>query len=331
MVPNNTQIILLLLAAFLDYLIGDPWGWPHPVQLMGFLIAFFSQLILNLTKDKITLRLGGIVLGTSVIIVSGLTTWLLIKFVYDLQFYLGLLLEVILLASCLAAHSLRQAAMEVIEPLSKGEIDLARSNLSKYVGRDTENLSEEEIYRAVLETVTENAVDGVTAPLFYAIVGSLIPGVGAVPLAIAYKAASTLDSMIGYLKEPYTHIGWFSAQLEDRLTWLPCRLTVLTLSLISRKPLQVWAICHRDAVKDPSPNSGWSEGVYAAILGVQLGGANSYGGVVKHKPLLGDPFHPITADKIIQALALTRLCVLLWLLIAIPLISTQIKINLSVY
>jgi len=103
--------------------------------------------------------------------------------------------------------------------------------------------------------------------------------------------------MVGYQEAPYTHLGWFSARLEDGLTWLPCRL-VLTLALMSGRPQHVWRLCRRDAIKDPSPNSGWSRCAYAAVLGVQMGGTNWYGGVAKHKPLLGDPIHPITAARI---------------------------------
>ncbi|NEP13817.1 MAG: cobalamin biosynthesis protein, partial [Symploca sp. SIO2C1] len=140
---------------------------------------------------------------------------------------------------------------------------------------------------------------------------------GSVPLALAYKASSTLDSMIGYRKEPYADLGWFSAQLEDLLTWLPCRLTVITLALLSGKPWKVWHLCYRDGSQDPSPNSGWSECAYAAILGVQLGGTNWYEGVAKHKPLLGDPINLITISKITHALQLTRYCFLIWLTVAI--------------
>ncbi|MGK7871889.1 MAG: adenosylcobinamide-phosphate synthase CbiB [Xenococcaceae cyanobacterium] len=309
--------MVLLLAASLDYLIGDPWGWPHPVQVMGWLISRFTQLAVKLCQEKWQRRLAGIILSVGLIIGSGFIGWLLVRGATWVNPFLGIGVEVILLASCFAGRSLRVAAVDVLQPLIYGEIKSARSKLSQYVGRDTENLSESEILRAVLETVAENTTDGVTTPLFYAIIGAFFSGVGSVPLALAYKAASTLDSMIGYRKEPYTDLGWFSAQLEDRLTWLPCRLTVLTLALISRKPQQVWHLCRRDAIKDPSPNSGWSECVYAAILGVQLGGINFYGGVIKHKPLLGNPTHPITSEKIHQALQLTRYCFLLWLGIAL--------------
>jgi adenosylcobinamide-phosphate synthase len=131
--------------------------------------------------------------------------------------------------------------------------------------------------------------------------------------AIAYKAASTLDSMVGYRSAPYTDLGFFSAKLDDILTWVPCRLTVLTIGLLSGKPQQVWRICRRDAPQDPSPNAGWSECVYAAALNVQVGGINTYRGEVKEKPKLGDPVDSITPEKIMAALRLTRWAFLIWL------------------
>ena len=151
------------------------------------------------------------------------------------------------------------------------------------------------------------------APLFYAIVGAVIPAIGPLPLAMAYIAASTLYSMVGYRREPYADLGWCSAKSEDLLTWLPCRLTVLTLSIISGNPLAVWRLCWRDARQDPSPNSGWSECAYAAILGVQVGGINYYRGQVQEKPFLGDAVRSITPEIIEQALKLTRYSFLLWL------------------
>ena len=308
---------VLLSAAIWDYLIGDPNSWIHPVQFMGGIIQFYSQLIIKFTTNKWLRRIAGIILGLGLILGSGFVGWLIVMGANIIHPWLATGVAIILLASCLAGKSLRVAAETVLKTLEEGDLVQARSQLTRYVGRDTENLSKTEILRATLETVAENAVDGVTAPLFYAIIGLFIPGVGSVPLALGYKAASTLDSMIGYRREPYTDLGWFSAQLEDRLTWLPCRLTVLTLALFSGKPRQVLAICRRDAITDPSPNSGWSECVYAAILGVQLGGVNTYKGVVKQKPLLGNSDHPITTETIYEALKLTRYCFISWLLITI--------------
>ena len=304
---------VLLSAAIWDYLIGDPSSWIHPVQLMGGIIQFYSQLIIKLTTNKWLRRIAGIILGLGLILGSGLVGWLMIVGANIINPWLAKGVAIILLASCFAGKSLRVAAETVLKTLQEADLVQARFQLTRYVGRDTENLSKTEILRAILETVAENAVDGVTVPLFYAIIGLFIPGVGSVPLALGYKAASTLDSMIGYLREPYTDIGWFSAQLEDGLTWLPCRLTVLTLALFSGKPRQVLAICRRDAITDPSPNSGWSECIYAAILGVQLGGVNTYKGVVKQKPLLGNSDRPITAETIHEALKLTRYCFISWL------------------
>ncbi len=313
---QQTTTIILLLAAFLDYLIGDPKNWLHPVQVMGWYINKVSNKVLSSYEQKNLRRGAGVFLGLSLTISSALLSWLLIRLTEAGNFYLGVGLQIILLASCFAGKSLGRAVREVLQPLEEKNLELARTTLSYYVGRDTENLSREEILRALLETVAENTPDGITAPLFYALLGSFLP-TGPIPLAFAYKAISTLDSMIGYLREPYTDIGWFSAKCEDYLTWLPCRLTVLTLALISRKPGKTLEICWRDAGQDPSPNSGWSESAYAAILGVQLGGVNTYKGVVKEKPLLGDSINPITPEIIYYALKLTRYTFLIWLLLGI--------------
>jgi adenosylcobinamide-phosphate synthase len=318
----NYSFIVIFIAACLDYLIGDPWNWPHPVKVMGWIITYYTQIIFKLSKHyrenfpKLILRFAGILLTITLVFGSGVISWLIVQ-ALRINFVpfplLTVILESILLASCFAGKSLNIAAKDVLQPVLSGNLIQGRQKLSLYVGRDTESLSTSEIFRAVLETVTENATDGVIAPLFYALVGAIIPNLGSIPLTFAYKAASTLDSMVGYREAPYTDLGWFSAKLEDVLTWLPCRLNVLTIAFLSGKPLYVYRICQRDAVKDPSPNAGWSECAYAATLGVQMGGANSYKGVVKHKPLLGEPTHPITVETIDRALQLTRYCFLIWL------------------
>ncbi len=319
MMTIDPTAVALLIAAFIDYLIADPAIFPHPVQLMGTVIGFSTKTITNLTKNSTARRLAGMALGIALIVGSGFTGWLLISVAKHMSIWLGFCLEIMLLASCFAGRSLHHAAVAVLAPLKNNDIQNARTELSYYVGRDTDELSPQEILRAVLETVAENSTDGVTAPLFYAIIGLLIPGIGAVPLTLAYKAASTLDSMVGYQREPYTDIGWFSAKFEDLLTWLPCRLTVITIGLIARQPRKVWQSCQQDATQDPSPNAGWSECAYAVVLGVQLGGANTYQGIIKEKPLLGMPTFSITAEKVEQALGLTRMCFLSWLFVGVGL------------
>ena len=314
MVWNDTY--LLAIAALVDYAIGDPWGFPHPVQFMGWFIQQFTTFVLGQFAQPKIRRLAGILLA--ILLIGGTygIAWSLEQIAHPIHPFLEKTISIILLASCFAGRSLRQAAQDVLAPLQAGDLPQARESLSRYVGRDTQDLPPAEILRAILETVTENATDGVLAPLFYAILGAFLPGVSPMPLALAYKAASTLDSMVGYRTEPYRDIGWFSAKLEDVLTYIPCRLVVLTLSLFSREPGRVWQICRRDAIQDPSPNSGWSEAVYAALLGVQMGGINFYQGVKREKPLLGEARSPITPDKIRQALDLTRWCFLTWLMVA---------------
>lgn len=343
-------IVVLGGAAILDFLLADPWGWPHPVQVMGWVIDQGKKWILATTDASASQRMMGVLLAGGVIVGSGLVGGMMVMLGSHIHVVLGGSLATVLLASCFAGRGLRRAAEDVLgllnpglvaggpggaevsvsgcgEACRDGWLDAARDRLKLYVGRDTANLSEQDIYRAVFETVTENAIDGVLAPLFYAGLGALagqwIVGIQpewtqaapvmAVAVALAYKAASTLDSMVGYREAPYTDLGWFSAKFEDGLTWLPCRTAVLCIALLSGQPYRVLRICWRDARTDPSPNAGWSECVYAAALGVQVGGDNYYRGVLKTKPLLGDDDQPISIERIRRALALTRLCFLLWL------------------
>jgi adenosylcobinamide-phosphate synthase len=325
--PRSTIHYSLIIAAYLDYLIGDPWGWLHPVQVMGWVIDRFTKVTLKYIDQPRLRRLAGVILFWSMIFITGGVSWLVVYWCEWINSWLSLVVQSIALASCFAGRSLRKAAEDVLGSIDPADLSVARSQLSLYVGRDTDNLTIAEIDRAVFETITENAIDGVMAPLFYAIIGLLIPAVGALPLAMAYKAASTLDSMVGYRREPYADLGWFSAKSEDLLTWLPCRLAVLSLSMIAGKPVTLWRLCLRDASQDPSPNSGWSECAYAAALGVQVGGVNYYRGQIQQKPLLGDDLQPITADIIQQALKLTRNNFLLWLGLLVILELFALKFN----
>jgi adenosylcobinamide-phosphate synthase len=320
--PVIETSIVLVGAACLDFILGDPWGWPHPVRWMGQVIQRYCNWILPWVKRPAALRVAGIVLAVSLIFGSALLAWCTVFLAYQVWQPAGLVIEVVLLASCFAGRSLRAAAEDVLGALNKKSIEAARTALSQYVGRDTAELSESEILRAILETVAENSTDGVMAPLFYALLGLAFPDIGPVPLAIAYKATSTLDSMVGYRSEPYTDLGWFSARLDDVLTWIPCRLNVLTLGALSGQLQTVIRRCKKDASKDPSPNSGWSECTYAVILRVQLGGLNSYQGVIKFKPLLGRAFQPITQERIEFALRLTRNCFVVWVAVAMAIVIT---------
>ncbi len=315
------QVALLVAAAGLDFVIGDPWGWPHPVQAMGKAIDAYTKAVLKRDWSPVALRIAGVGLAVLIIGGTGVLSWWGLRILASVSPAIAWIVEVILLASCFAGRSLRQAAEDVLSPLESGDIEAARQKLALYVGRDTAQLSATEIYRAVLETVSENAIDGVLAPLFFATVGALIGAIA--PIALAYKAASTLDSMVGYKEAPYTDLGWFSARFEDGLTWIPCRISVLAVALLSRQPSRVLQLCRRDAPADPSPNAGWSECAYAAALGVQLGGDNLYRGKIKRKPLLGEPTRAITADVIRQALKLTRYAFLLGIVAGVSMLLAR--------
>ena len=323
----NRSALIVILASLVDFTVGDPWGWPHPVRMMGWGICSYQRMIFRVTKSSLWQRVSGVGLGLGLPLLSGTIATSITFWSGRLHPGLEVAVATVMMASCFAGRSLRQAAEDVLCPLSQGDLDQARQRLRLYVGRDTDTLSETDVLRAVMETISENATDGVFAPLFYALVGTAIAPVIGVGLAMAYKALSTLDSMIGYRTAPYRDLGWFSARCEDVVTWVPCRLTVLTIALLSRRPLHVWRLCCRDAPQDPSPNAGWSECAYAAALGIQLGGLNTYRGVIKAKPLLAEPIHPITPRLIRGGLQLTRWAFLLWLLLGIVVLGLRYPLH----
>lgn len=294
-----SHLIALTLAVLIDLIIGDPPNWPHPVRWMGSLIAKLDKA-LNKGKMK---KLTGIVMVLIVLSIIGSLAFLIVTFFYSLHIAAGILVEAILISSAIAQKSLKEAAMTVYEPLEKGDMDEARKKLSYIVGRDTECLDEPEMVRAAVETVAENTSDGITAPLFWALIGGA-------PLALIYRAINTCDSMVGYRNEKYENFGWASARLDDIVNWIPSRMTSICM-LAGCRPLYVSKkkareIILRDAIKHPSPNSGWGEAAVAAILGVQLGGINYYKGMVSNRATMGDPLvkmekaHILETNKIVS-------------------------------
>ncbi|MBE9536740.1 MAG: cobalamin biosynthesis protein CobD, partial [Proteobacteria bacterium] len=197
--------------------------------------------------------------------------------------------------STLSCRGLAKAAKAVLVPLEKGDMASAREALSHIVGRQTSKLEEEEIVRATVETVAENTSDGVIAPLFYLFLGG-------VPLAMAYKAINTLDSMLGYKNDRYKDFGWASARLDDFANFIPARLTALLMVavafILKMDWRQAWRIMARDNSNHPSPNAGWPEAATAGALGVQLGGENSYPGRVEQRPYIGDAKNKLNPDAI---------------------------------
>lgn len=291
-------MVLLLAAIALELAVGDPRGVPHPVVGMGRVIARLEQAWNQ--GAPMARRYKGFLLTAVVVLgVYGLA-WAMIVTLSRLHPWLGLVAELWLLTTTLAIKGLSDAARAVAKPLVKGDLDTARHRLSMIVGRDTQHLNEAEVARGTVETVAENTVDGITAPLFWAFLGGA-------PLALAYKAVNTLDSMVGYRNSRYADFGYGSAKLDDLANWVPARLTALSLWLAAlvlpgtRARGALVGTWH-DAPRHPSPNAGWPEAMMARLLGVQLGGMNHYAGVPSCRAILGEPRETLGAGHIASAI-----------------------------
>ncbi|GKV69114.1 cobalamin biosynthesis protein [Sporosarcina sp. NCCP-2716] len=308
------QLIALHLAAvtagfLLDRLIGDPPGWPHPVRWIG---TWISWLMKRLNRGEYRTA-KGMVLLIVVVLPASLAAGLLTYAAFWIHPAAGAVMESVLIAVALAQKSLGDAAHDVAVPLAAGDLPEARRKLSWIVGRDTDSLDEPEITRGVVETVSENSSDGVTAPLLFAfLLGA--PGIW------LYKAVNTLDSMVGYKDERYAQFGTASARTDDVLNFIPARLTGLAIVLLSPNPsglplksrLAGW---RSDARKHPSPNSGWLEAATAWQLGATLGGTNTYRGVTSRRPQFGPGLRPLSAIDIDRTLVqLTRASWAVWAL-----------------
>jgi len=282
---------ILISAVLLDLILGDPRRLPHPVVGIGKMISALEKVLRRLMKNE---RLGGVLLLICVVASAAAITLLLVKGAYALHPYLGFAVSTWLSYTCLAARSLHVESKLVADRLIAGDLEGARHFLSRIVGRDTGNLDEPEIWRALVETVAENTSDGVIAPLFYLMLGGPV-------LGLAYKAVNTLDSMVGYKNERYLRFGWASARFDDLANGIPARLTGLLM--VTASPLfglsgkTAFRIMLRDGGNHSSPNSGIPEAAAAGALGVRLGGANSYFGAVVEKPTIGDPLRGLSHDS----------------------------------
>ncbi len=290
---------IIITAVLLDLIMGDPRKIPHPVVYIGKVITALEAWLRKHSLTPRGLRIGGVFLTTAVVAGTYLFFTVLLWGAYQIHLYLGVFISVFFLSQALAINSLCRHALSVIRPLQAGCLAKARQALSMIVGRDTENMDERDIIRGTVETVAENTVDGITAPLFYAFVGGP-------PLALAYKAVNTLDSMVGYRDERFRDLGWASARLDDAANYIPARITALIYLLIS--PFTpggfqgVWTTIRRDAPKHLSPNSGIPEAAVAGALKIQLGGLNYYKGVPSYRAKMGGNQNPLEVQHVYHAI-----------------------------
>ena len=303
---------VLVLGFFADRFFGDPVYPFHPVRLMGWCIARGDKLLRREKQPRAAAFVLGTLLSVCLVAVCFTVPFALLFYLYRLHPIAGVVVEAAFCYQIFAAKALRDESMKVYFALNKNDIGEARRWLSWIVGRDTENLNEEEISKAAVETVAENLSDGVIAPMIYLIIGGA-------PLGFAYKAVNTLDSMIGYKNEKYAYFGKFAARLDDVANFFPSRLSALLM--IVAAPMckldagRAWRIFVRDRYKHKSPNSAQTESVCAGALGVSLSGDHYYGGKLVRKPVIGDPLRPVVKEDIKRAnrlmYAASWLCLLL--------------------
>lgn len=282
----------LTTAYFLDLLLGDPPKLPHPVRWIGRLVSWAESIFLDNGASSNQQRVAGFACWICVIVGVTSATLFVTGLAFQVSELLADLVVIWLAYSCLATRSLHRESQHVMQALDQGMPDEARRRLALIVSRDTEQLDDREIIRAVIETVAENISDGIVAPLVYLSLGGLLGG-------MLYKAVNTMDSMLGYMNDRYRHFGWFAARADDLANWVPARLTG-ALILLAAIPLKLdwrssWHVMRCDARKMKSPNAGYPECAAAGALGVQLGGANRYFGRMVSKPTLGDPRRELSA------------------------------------
>ncbi|MDR0882333.1 MAG: adenosylcobinamide-phosphate synthase CbiB [Candidatus Adiutrix sp.] len=279
-----TAALITLLAFIIDWIAGDPPRWPHPVRLVGRLIAWLEKAARRRAAGRPAfLGPAGLILALTVVVSTLAAVWLILSLTSWLWSVLWFLAATYLVFSALCLRDLRQQTGRVERYLRDGYLKEARLNLSLVVGRDTDSLDEDDARRATIETLAENLSDGLIAPLFYLALGGPL-------LAWGYKAVNTLDSMIGYKNERYLELGRFSARLDDAANYIPARLAALLLILTARLLKYDWrrarAVWARDGRLHPSPNSGQPEAAMAGALNIRLGGPSYYDGALSDKPFI---------------------------------------------
>jgi len=302
--------LALCTGSLMDMIIGDPPSWPHIVRGMGLLIGSLERFLYPFSNK----RLGGALLVLMTLFVCAAVPTVLLYAAFRVSLWLYFALETLFCWQILAAKSLRVESDKVYTALQEKNLAGARKAIAMLVGRETEKLDEAGVTRAAVETVAENTADGVAAPLFYLMLGGA-------PLGCLYKAASTMDSMIGYKNERYLDFGRFAARLDDVLNFIPSRLCALLMILATwicrmdaKNALRIW---RRDRLRHASPNSAQTESVVAGALCVRLAGNAYYFGKLHEKPYIGDDIRPIEAADIRRTHKLLYVTAALMLLLAL--------------
>ena len=290
------SLCALILGFFLDLLIGDPHGIPHPVVYIGKLIDVTEKGMRKMFPKTVRgENFAGAAVWLIVVTVSAGIPLLVLHLAYGANCWLGLLLETILCAQILATKSLKTESMKVYQALQTGDLSKARYAVSMIVGRDTQYLDEAGVTRAAVETVAENTSDGIIAPMLFL-------AIGGAPLGFFYKAVNTMDSMLGYVEMPYKNVGLVPAKMDDVFNYIPARISAFLMlaagGFLGMDVKNGWKIFKRDRYNHSSPNSAQTESVCAGLMGLRLAGDAWYHGVLHKKKFIGDPIRQIVPEDI---------------------------------
>lgn len=290
----------IIFALLLDVIFGDPQNVPHPVSLIGRVISFYEKIMYSQEDAKRC----GVTLCLSVLATVALAVWVILTAAGFFGEWARSAVSIYLLYAALAVKSLKDEAMPVARLLSGGDLEAARRQVGRIVGRDTGALDEAGVTRAAIETIAESYIDGIISVLFYMTLGSLIGQ--AVLFAWLFKAASTMDSMIGYDDERYHDFGWAAAKLDDALNFVPARIGAVIAvaggAVAGLDWRRGWKVFLRDRLKHKSPNSAHGESVFAGLLGLRLAGGAFYGGQWEARPSIGDDTRTPVPEDIVKAL-----------------------------
>lgn len=320
----------IIIAYLLDLCLGDPIWLYHPVRAIGALIRGMERLLrqliqgwVNTTGQGTAERVAGVILTLTTVGLTFGIVWGILLVAAAIHPVLFHILNIYLIYSAFATRCLTDEARKVYHWLVKGDLSEARRSVGMLVGRETSELREPEVIRAVVETTAENTVDGVISPLCFTVAGAFL-GLAA-PLVYAFKAVSTLDSMVGYKNEKYYYLGWASARLDDLANFFPARLAGVLIPasalLLGKGFLPSFRTMLRDRRNHTSPNCAYPEAAVAGALGVQLGGANIYFGQKVSKPTIGDPRRPLEREDIRETIKITYTASLLTLLISLLILA----------
>lgn len=292
--------MLTAIAAFIiDAIIGDPFGKYHPVALIGRLIVFLERVFYRESDSNGKKFFMGAVLVMIVLLFCYDVAAAIMHFSYYLPDWGSMLIGALVLSFTISPRSLARAGKGIYALLVFGELEKARKAVGMIVGRDTQELDEAEISRATVETIAENTVDGIIAPLFFYMVGG-------VPLAVLYRAANTMDSMLGYKNEKYLYFGRPAARLDDVLGLIPARITavlfIVSAFLLGFDAAHALKVMRRDAKGHPSPNGGYAEATVAGALHIRLGGYNSYFGKKSFRAYMGDAIQKTAPRHIMECI-----------------------------